>query len=262
MSTFNNIFNQIKELNGIVTTAEQDELFEKLYVSLVETNKLYNLTAVTDEQGVAGLHFCDSLMALPYLDNILTAETDKTHESAENTQKNAALYQKKLLDIGCGAGFPCLPIAIARPDLTVLGVDSTAKKVDFSTNFAKNAPIPNFKSLSARAEDLAKTEMRESFDFVTARAVARLNILAELCLPFVKIGGYFLAMKGSKGAEELSEVENGIKKLGGEVIKLEEKELILPNETQMRTFILIKKVSKTPDSYPRAYGKIKKSPIK
>jgi 16S rRNA (guanine527-N7)-methyltransferase len=255
MSTFNNIFNQIKELNGIVTTAEQDELFEKLYVSLVETNKLYNLTAVTDEAGVAGLHFCDSLMALPYLDGISAEMNDFSRE-------NGAKTSKKLLDIGCGAGFPCLPIAIARPNLTVLGVDSTAKKVDFSSNFAKNTALSNFSSISARAEDLAKTEMRESFDFVTARAVARLNILAELCLPFVKIGGYFLAMKGSKGAEELSEVENGIKKLGGEVIKLEEKELILPNETQMRTFILIKKVSKTPNPYPRAYGKIKKFPIK
>jgi 16S rRNA (guanine527-N7)-methyltransferase len=151
---------------------------------------------------------------------------------------------------------------MARPNLSVLGVDSTAKKTAFSTEFAVKNRLNNFTSISARAEELAKTEKRESFDIVTARAVARLNILAELCLPFVKTGGYFLAMKGAKGLEELEEAKNGIKKLGGEVVKIEEKELILPSETQSRTFILIKKVAKTPEIYPRAYGKIKKTPLK
>ncbi len=258
MSTFNNIFTQALKLNAISLTEKQMQLFENLYTALVETNKLHNLTAVTDEQGVAGLHFCDSLMALPYLDEILNKKADLETNFTSNTSKNA----KKLLDIGCGAGFPCLPIAIARPDLSVLGVDSTAKKVAFSTEFAAKNGLNNFKSLSARAEELAKTEQREDFEIVTARAVARLNILAELCLPFVKIGGYFLAMKGAKGVEELKEAENGIKKLGGEVVKVEEKELILPSERQVRTFILIKKVSKTPEVYPRAYGKIKKTPLK
>lgn len=245
MSTFSNIFDELLTLNGMSLTEGQKNTFENLYEALVQTNKLYNLTAVTDEQGVAGLHFCDSLMALPYIDAI---DTDKSHQ--------------KLLDIGCGAGFPCLPIAIARPDLSVLGVDSTSKKVDFSISFAKNNGITNFSSISARAEELAKTELRESFDTVTARAVARLNVLAELCLPYVKVGGYFLAMKGAKGYEELEEAENGIKKLGGEVVKAEEKDLILPNETQRRCLILIKKTRNTPNAYPRAYGKIKKSPLK
>ncbi len=259
MSTFNNIFNQILNLNAITLTDEQINSFEALYTALVETNRLYNLTAVTDEQGVAGLHFCDSLMALPYLDEALSVtETENGESSNHETDKS----HKRLLDIGCGAGFPCLPIAIARPELPVLGVDSTSKKVDFSTNFAKENHLTNFSSISARAEELARTEKRESFDFVTARAVARLNILAELCLPFVKVGGYFLAMKGSKGAQELNEAQNGIKKLGGEIVKTEEKELILLNEKQTRTFILIKKVAKTLESYPRAYGKIKKSPLK
>lgn len=259
MSTYNNIFNEILALNGMTLTDEQMQGFESLYTALVETNKLYNLTAVTDGQGVAGLHFCDSLMALPYIDEVIAQTAEG--ESAIN-QNVADQSHNTLLDIGCGAGFPCLPIAIARPKLTVLGVDSTSKKVDFSTNFAIKSHLTNFSSVSARAEELAKTEKRESFDIVTARAVARLNILAELCLPFVKVGGYFLALKGSKGAEELEEAKNGIKKLGGEIVKAEEKELILPQEKQTRTFILVKKVAKTPDAYPRAYGKIKKSPLK
>lgn len=238
MSTFSNIFTDILKLNGISTDIDVTR-FEALYTALVETNKLYNLTAVTDETGVAGLHFADSLMALPYLDGV-----------------------KSLLDIGCGAGFPCLPIAIARPDITVLGVDSTAKKVDFSTRFANDNRLSNFSSVSARAEELAKTEKRETFNLVTARAVARLNVLSELALPFVKVGGYFLAMKGSKGAEELEEAKKGIEILGGKVISCEEKQLILPSETQIRTFILVKKVKNTPEKYPRAYAKIVKAPLK
>lgn len=238
MSTFSNIFTDILKSNNISTDIDIGK-FEALYTALVETNKLYNLTAVTDETGVAGLHFADSLMALPYLEGV-----------------------KKLLDIGCGAGFPCLPIAIARPEISITGVDSTAKKVDFSTKFAQNNGLNNFRSISARAEDLAKTEMRESFDLVTARAVARLNVLSELTLPFVKVGGYFLAMKGSKGAEELSEAEKGIEILGGKVISCETKELILPSEKQTRTFILIKKVAKTQEKYPRQYAKITKTPLK
>ncbi len=241
MSTFINTFNDILALNGMSVTQEQALTFEKLYTMLTETNKLYNLTAVTDERGVSGLHFCDSLMALPYIDSC---------------------SPEKIIDIGCGAGFPCLPIAIMRPKISVLGVDSTAKKVDFSTNFATQNNLSQFLSISMRAEDLAKTDMRESFDFATARAVARLNILAELCLPFIKVGGYFLAMKGAQGSEELRECREGIKKLGAEVVLVDEKELVLPNERQKRTFILMKKVDKTPSAYPRAYGKIKKCPIK
>lgn len=239
MSIFYNTLKEIFALNNIDCDGQATENLEKLYRALVETNKLYNLTAVTDEQGVAGLHFADSLLALPYLQNT-----------------------KTLLDVGCGAGFPCLPIAIARPDISVFGIDSTAKKVDFSTNFANNNHIYNFSSISARAEDLAKTDKRDSFDTVTARAVARLNVLCELCLPFVKVGGYFLAMKGAKGEEELEEAKNGIEMLGGKLESLDKKELILPDEKQMRTLILIKKVRKTPEKYPRAYSKIVKSPLK
>ncbi len=215
-----------------------EEDFEKLYTALVETNKLFNLTAVTSPEGVCSLHFADSLTACEFI------------------PKGA-----KMLDIGCGAGFPSLPIAICRPDLTVLGVDSTAKKVDFSTDFAKENKIMNFLSRAVRAEELAHTECRESFDFVTARAVARLNILAELALPLVKLGGYFLAMKGSIGEEEWSEAEKGVNILGGELVNIKEFELNTDRGPQKRSLILIKKTKSTPKIYPRQYAKIVKHPL-
>jgi len=248
MSTFNNTLLEVLELNGMSDFSSRADKLEALYKALVETNKLYNLTAVTDELGVSALHFADSLMAMPYI--------------YEFIGKNGELSGKKALDIGCGAGFPCLPIAISAPEMTVNGVDSTAKKVDFSNKFAASIGLDGFSSIAARAEELAGTEMREAYDFVTARAVSRLNVLCELALPFVKEGGYFLAMKGSKGAEEYEEAKNGIEILGGKLIRLDEKELILPSEAQKRTLILIKKVRSTDKKYPRMYSKIVKSPLK
>ncbi len=238
MTDINNILKEYFESNGFSEYLSCKEKFSYLYNSLVETNKLYNLTAVTSPEGVCSLHFADSLTACEFIPE---------HAS--------------VLDIGCGAGFPSLPIAIARPDLTVTGIDSTAKKVDFSTNFAKEHGISNFSSFSARAEEVAHTELRESYGFVTARAVARLNILAELSLPLVKIGGFFLAMKGSIGAEEWSEAEKAVKTLGGELVEIRERVLNTDRGEQKRTLILIKKVSKTPQSYPRQYSKIAKRPL-
>ncbi len=238
MSNINNILSKYLELNNLSEYSACNEKLSYLYNDLIETNKLYNLTAVTSPDGVCSLHFADSLTACEYI------------------PKNASV-----LDIGCGAGFPSLPIAIARPDLTVTGIDSTAKKVEFSTKFAKTQGISNFSSFSARAEDIAHTKLRESFDFVTARAVARLNILAELALPLTKIGGHFLAMKGSVGAEEWLEAEKAVKSLGGELVKIHDKTLITDRGEQKRTLILIKKVSKTPVLYPRQYSKMLKKPL-
>ncbi len=238
MTNTSNILQQYFASNGFEKELERTETFNKLYNDLVETNKLHNLTAVTSPEGVCSLHFADSLTACEFIPT-----------------------GAKVLDIGCGAGFPSLPIAIARPDVTVLAVDSTSKKVEFSSKFAKEADISNFSSLSARAEDLAATEKRESFDFVTARAVARLNILAELALPFVKIGGYFLAMKGALGEEEWNEAENAVKTLGGKLVKIHKKALVTDRGEQQRELILIEKTAKTPKIYPRQYSKIAKKPL-
>lgn len=238
MTIFNNIFENTLRENNLSDYIDHKETFFKLYTALSDTNKLYNLTAVTDAEGVSALHFADSLLAVKYIKG-----------------------NGKLLDIGCGAGFPSLPIAIVRNDLSVFGIDSTAKKIAFSTKFAEENGIKNFISRAARAEELALTKEREGYDFVTARAVARLNILSELALPFVKTGGYFIALKGSLGDEEYQEAEKAIKTLGGKLEKIEKEKLITAKGEQERTFIIIKKVSKTPEIYPRAYAKIVKKPL-
>ncbi len=238
MTEFNNIYNIILKQNNLEEYMEYSRIFFRLYTALAETNKLYNLTAVTDPQGVCSIHFADSLLVLKYIKN-----------------------EGKLLDIGCGAGFPSLPIAIAREKLLVKGIDSTAKKIIFSSDFAKKNGIKNFISETVRAEELAKTGERESYDYVTARAVARLNILVELALPFLKIGGTFIALKGPHGDNEYQEAENAIKKLGCELEKIEKKKLLTNKEEQERTFIIIKKVSKTSENYPRMYSKILKNPL-
>ena len=238
MTTFINIFEKTLKDNNLEAYSKHKETFFKLFTALTETNKLYNLTAVTDAEGVSALHFADSLLSVKYIKN-----------------------SGKLLDIGCGAGFPSLPIAIARSDLSVLGIDSTAKKIAFSTKFAEENGINNFTSRAARAEESALTKERESYDYVTARAVARLNILSELALPFVKPGGYFIALKGTLGDEEYREAEKAIKTLGGKLEKIEKEKLITAKGEQKRTFIIIKKVAKTPEIYPRAYSKIVKKPL-
>jgi 16S rRNA (guanine527-N7)-methyltransferase len=166
-----------------------------------------------------------------------------------------------VIDVGCGAGFPSLPLAIVRPDLKITPLDSTAKRIKYVQETAEKLGLGNITAIAARAEELAKTDKRESFDLVTARAVARLNVLAELALPFVKVGGYFLAMKGSAGEDEYKEVEKGIKELGGKLENIEKRELILPDGKQGRTLILIKKVRETPEKYPRMYSKIVKKPL-
>ncbi len=238
MTAFNEIFINILKKNSLNEYIKYKDKFYSLYTALSETNKLYNLTAVTDAEGVCALHFADSLLAVEHIKEC-----------------------GRLLDIGCGAGFPSLPIAIVREDLYVHGIDSTAKKIAFSTKFAEENGIPNFVSRAARAEELALTKERESYDYVTARAVARLNILAELALPFVKIGGFFVALKGGLGDDEYKEAEKAIKTLGGELQKIEKKKLFTPKGEQERTFIIIKKTRATPNNYPRAYSRIVKKPL-
>lgn len=220
-----------------------DENIEKFYVLtrlMLEKNSVMNITAIKDVERIIPLHYADCLMIAPYLP-----------------------AKGRVIDVGCGGGFPTLPLAIVRPDVTIVGVDSTDKKVRYVAETVRTLGLDHVSTISARAEDLIKTpNMRESFDVAVSRAVARLNILDELCLPFVKIDGQFITMKGAAGQEELNEARNGIEKLGGSASTVIETDLLLnDSESEKRTVILIDKVNFTPTQYPRQFGQIKKKPL-
>lgn len=212
------------------------EKFETLYTHLVEFNAHTNLTAITDMEGVILRHFADSLTAAPYLGD----------------------GAQKILDVGCGGGFPTLPLAIARPDCRFFALDSTAKKLAFVEQMAQRFSLP-ITTLPHRAEELAQTSAhRACYDLVVSRAVARLPILAELCLPFVKMGGKFIALKGAEGEIELREAERAIEKLGG---VLRSSAPFTLGNAGGRVILVIEKVGPTPAVYPRAFAKIKKNPL-
>ena len=211
---------------------EKGEKFAVLFDELIAFNNVTNLTAITECEEVALRHFADSLTA-----------ADKIPVGAT------------VIDVGCGGGFPTLPLAIARPDLAITALDSTAKKLVFVENMARKLSL-NVKTLAARAEEIP--ECREIFDIATSRAVARMNLLTELCLPLVKVGGKFVAMKGASGKEELAEAEAGITKLGGAVTGIDAFTLLSAGE---RVIITVDKVAPTPSADPRPWGKIKKKPL-
>ena len=206
---------------------------------LLIDNAKFNLTAITDEAEIFHKHI---------LDSVLCAAAIPTVEDGS------------LLDVGSGAGFPSLPIAAARPDLRVTAMDATAKKCMHMNDTAAAAQISNFAAVSGRAEDFSKTALyREHFDFVTARAVARLPILLELCLPFVRVGGCFIAMKGKSAPEELADSRKCLQKLGGKVENSQE--YFVPGDENPRYLLTIRKISPTPAAYPRQYAQIAKKPL-
>ena len=209
MISFREEFTEIFTFLGLEKYTEGDfpERFETLYERLVETNKVMNLTALTEQRQVILGHFADSLMA-----------QGKIKEGA------------RVIDVGCGGGFPTLPLAIARPDISITALDSTAKKLTFVSDMAK----------------------------LLGLKVETLNILDEICLPFVKKDGIFVAMKGADAKIEYDEAEKGIKLLGGQLENFEKIEI---EELGARALIVVKKVENTSQKYPRAYAKIKKTPL-
>lgn len=221
---------------GITLTDKQIQQFQTYYETLIEWNEKMNLTAITQKEDVYLKHFYDSL----------TISFDYS------------LNAQSLCDIGAGAGFPSIPLKIVYPNLKITIVDSLSKRITFLNHLIQVLGLEDVQAISARAEEYA-IEHRESFDIVTARAVARLNILDELCLPLVKLNSDFITLKGLKAKEELNEAKNGIEKLGGKVIK--EEDFTLTDENDHRCNIYIHKVKPTPSKYPRAFGKIKKKPL-
>ena len=218
---------------GIKVNDEQLEKFESYYKLLVEYNKKVNLTAITEKEEVFLKHFVDSGKVVDKLDSYT------------------------LLDVGSGGGFPAIPIKILKDDIKVTMLEATGKKCDFLNYLIKELDLKNIEVINGRAEELAKLEKyREKFDICTARAVARLNVLCEYCMPFVKVGGKFISLKGD-AEEELIEAQNAIKILGGIVDKVDN---FLLGDAK-RTIIEIKKDLATPPKYPRGQGKERKKPL-
>ena len=238
--SFREYFIRIFEKNGLedYSTDENIRKFYDLTVKMVETNKVMNITALTTVDKIIPLHYADCVKAAALI------------------PQNATVA-----DIGCGGGFPILPLAIVRPDLKLVGIDSTEKKIHYVQSTADELGL-SVTAISGRAEDLAKqTDYRDHFDVVISRAVARLNVLDELCMPFVKVGGRFIALKGAAGQEELSEAMNGIQKLGGQLHGTDEYSLFTADDEEKRVMVRIDKLSATPKEYPRAFGSIKKKPL-
>ena len=205
---------------------------------LCEYNQKINLTAITDPEGIAMKHFLDSVY--PFLTEDILPEG------------------AKLIDVGTGAGFPSCPLKILRPDIKLTLLDSLNKRVEFLKLLSDETSL-EAECIHGRAEEFGhKPEYRESYDIATARAVANLTALSEYCMPFVKVGASFVALKGSDGPSELKAAQNAVKTLGGEVSLC--KEYALPNGDG-RTLIVIKKTHPTPEKYPRNKGQMTKKPL-
>ena len=230
--------NQLKE-HGIELSTEQIGQFKTYFEMLVEWNQKINLTAVTEMKEVDLKHFYDSITPLLYAD---------IEEGAS------------LCDVGAGAGFPSIPMKIIRPDLKVTIVDSLNKRITFLNELTTVLGLDKIHLVHDRAETFGQYGQRHMFDVVTARAVAQLNVLAELCLPLVRTGGQFIVMKGKKAMEEIEEAEFALDLLGGDIKKINS--LTLPEEESERYIIVIDKVRKTPKKYPRKPGTPNKSPLK
>ena len=222
---------------GIKLNTIQENQFLTYFNELVEVNQYMNLTAITEKEDVYRKHFLDSLEIVRALD-----------------RKEAYT----LCDVGSGAGFPSIPLAIVDSNVNVTIIDALNKRIKFLNELTNKLGLNNVNALHKRAEDYVK-EVGASFDVVTARAVARLNVLVELCLPLVKVGGKFIAMKGSSGQDELEEAKKGINILGGKIIDVID--VVLPDEEEKRQLIIIYKEKETPKKYPRSFAKIKERPL-
>lgn len=225
----------------IALSDEQIEQFQIYYEMLIETNKVMNLTAITQLDEVVTKHFLDSI-ALANVYQII---------------KNKEL---KIIDLGTGAGFPGIPLKIAFPQLQVTLMDSLNKRVKFLNSVIDELSLVNIDAIHGRAEEMArKTEYRQQYDLCVSRAVANLSTLTEYCLPFVKVDGMFISYKSSNIEDELDLSLNAIKILGGKLTEV--KKLSLPESDIERSFVMIKKIKNTPKTYPRKPGTASKEPI-
>lgn len=225
---------------GIELSEKQLEQFKKYYDMLIEKNKVMNLTAITEWEEVIDKHFIDSISLVKAID--LSGD-------------------KYVLDLGCGAGFPGIPLKIAFPNLKIVLLDSLNKRILFLKEVIEELGLENIEALHGRAEDYArKPEYREQFDYCVSRAVANLTSLSEYCIPYVKEGGYFISYKSGKVKEEVKEVKKALYLLGGKMENMISFQL--PETDMERNFVLIIKEKKTPKKYPRKAGIPTKEPLK
>lgn len=209
--------------------------FRIYYDALEETNKVMNLTAITGEDDSARKHFLDSAAPLLHFD----------------------LAGKRVIDVGTGAGFPGLPLKILQPQMQLTLLDSLQKRIGFLSEVCAALGFDDVECVHARAEECGAR--REQYDFAVSRAVARLNVLCELCLPYVKVGGAFLALKGPAVADELKEAQRAVTLLGGEVDTVAD--YAVPGEALHHNVVIIRKVSAAPKKYPRRFALIKSAPL-
>ena len=222
-------------------TDKQKQQFKLYFKLLIEVNEHVNLTRITEEDEVYLKHFYDSITPLFTFGAVF---------------KDGAT----LCDVGAGAGFPSIPLKILKPGLKVTIVDSLQKRLNFLKDLISELGLTDVELVHGRAEDVGQNKLyRERFDIVTARAVARMSVLSEYCLPLVKKGGYFVALKGPKAEDELDDGKKALEVLGGKLIK--DEELTLPASEEERTLVLVQKVKSTPKKYPRQAGTPRRKPI-
>lgn len=230
---------QITEGQVLLTDVQLVQ-FEQYYDRLIEKNKVMNLTAITEREDVILKHFIDSLALARYV----------------------KLWEKeyKIIDVGTGAGFPGIPLKIAFPNLQVTLFDSLNKRIKFLQEMIDTLKLKEITAVHGRAEEGARDKnMREKYDFAVSRAVANMAVLSEYCIPFVKVGGYFIPYKTGTVEEEITQGKKAIQILGGKIEKLEK--LMLPDSDISRSFVFIKKEKQTPKAYPRKAGTASKQPL-
>lgn len=227
------------EKMGIKLSEDADLLFSKYTDLLLSYNEVMNLTAITDKEEIKIKHYLDSVAPLAF---------------------SLIPDGAKIADVGSGAGFPGVPLKIAKRDICLTAIDSLKKRLNFLQTVKNELSLDNFDTVHLRAEEAGQNkELRESFDIATARAVANLSVLAEWCLPLVKVGGSFIALKGPSPEEEIEEAREAVSVLGGEIADVFT--VNLPGNIT-HSIVLIKKISQTPSKYPRKPGKASKQPIK
>ena len=235
----NEMFQTSLKEKGIELSEKQLSQFEKYFQLLVEWNEKMNLTAITEKEEVYLKHFYDSVTAAFYF----------------NFKQDITVC-----DVGAGAGFPAIPLKICFPEIKLTVVDSLNKRIGFLEHVVKELGLEDVSMYHDRAETFAhRPEFRQQFDLVMARAVARLSVLSELCLPLVKKGGHFLGMKGANLPEEVKDGEKAVKLLGGKIEDVHS--FLLPIEESERNIVIIEKVNETPKKFPRKPGTPNKSPI-